>query len=116
MVSISSTENLYSAWTNVSIILLTAALVFYHMTKVKSLHVPLISAMVVSCGLIFVDISYNLIGLIPYYTRTQKNIKNYSEDEKFYRDTMLLTGSIFLLLELLICYHIILDSLTRLKK
>ena len=96
MISISTTENLYSAWTNVSIILLTAALVFYHMTKVKSLHVPLISAMMVSCGLIFVDISYNLIGLIPYYTRTQKNyIKNY--DEKLYEILCYLQNSIFII-------------------
>ena len=52
MLDTGTIEILYSSWTNVSIILLTAALLFYHMTKVKSIRIPLISAMIVSCGLI----------------------------------------------------------------
>ena len=52
------------------------------MTKVKSIRVPFIPAMLISCGLILVDISYNLIGLLPYYTRTYKNIKKYSPKMK----------------------------------
>jgi hypothetical protein len=116
MVDISTIETLYSAWTNVSIILLTAALLFYHMTKVKSIHVPIIPAMMVACGLIFIDIIYNLIGLIPYYTRTEKIIHKYSKDEKFYRNTMLFTGATFVLLELMICYWMITDSVSRIKK
>ena len=113
MLDTGTIEILYSSWTNVSIILLTAALLFYHMTKVKSIRVPLISAMIVSCGLILVDISYNLIGLIPYYTRTRKIISKYPDDEKLYRDIILGTGITFVLIECMICYHIITDSLQR---
>ena len=103
-------EGNYSAWINVSIILLTASLVFYHMSNVKSINVPKQFAAIISTGLIVINIVFTINSLIPYYTRTNKKLNNDKSEEKIYRDVYFYSGIVFIIIEFLICYYMIKDS------
>lgn len=103
-------EGNYSAWINVSIILLTASLVFYHMSNVKSIKVPRQFAAIISTGLIVINIVFTINSLIPYYTRTNQKLKNDKSEEKIYRDVYFYSGIIFIIIEFLICFYMIKDS------
>lgn len=108
--NILSTESNYSQWINTSIILLTVALVFYHMSKVKSIQLPKFAAAFISIGLISVNIVFTINSIIPYITRTN-HIKYSEKDEKIYKNVYIISGITFILLEVMICYYIIMDSL-----
>ena len=108
--NILSAESNYSQWINTSIILLTVALVFYHMSKVKSIKLPRFSAAFISIGLIFVNIIFTINSLIPYITRTDE-IKYKEKDESIYKNVYIISGIAFIVLEIMICYYIIRDSL-----
>lgn len=106
--SILEVESNYSQWFNASIILLTASLVFYHITKIKTLEVPKIIGIVISLGLILINITITVNSLIPYMTRTS-SIKN-KENENVYKYIFMICGIFFIILEILICYLILKDS------
>jgi hypothetical protein len=105
-----SAESNYSQWINTSIILLTVALIFYHMSKVQSIKLPTFASAFISIGLIAVNIVFTINSLIPYITRT-KDIK-YTNNENIYKNVYVISGIIFILLEVMICYYIIMDSLS----
>lgn len=62
-------EELLTEWLSVVFACMTSSLLFYHMTRVKSLSMdPRLSAFF-SCGLIVVAILYNISAIIPYVKR-----------------------------------------------
>lgn len=108
MQDILTVEGNFSAWVNLSVILLTASLVFYHMSKTISIKVPKRIAGIISSGLILSNIIFTINSIIPYFTRTNKLDKN--NNEKIYRNIYFITSIIFVILEIMICYYIIKDS------
>lgn len=68
-------ESLLDGWLNVSAVLLTTSLLFYHMSRVRSLKVRPYLAKIVSVGLILISTSYMLYALVPYTKRMNYNIK-----------------------------------------
>lgn len=108
MQDILTVEGNFSAWVNLSVILLTASLVFYHMSKTTSIKVPKKIAGIISSGLILSNIIFTINSIIPYFTRTNKLDKN--NNEKIYRNIYFITSIIFVILEIIICYYIIKDS------
>ena len=64
-------ESLLSMWLNLSAILITVSLLFYHMSRVKSLKVHPVFASVLSVGFIFISTFYLFSGLGPYAARMQ---------------------------------------------
>ena len=105
-------ESLYVSWINVSIILLTASLVFYHMSKVKSININHTMAAIISCSLILVNIIFTINSIIPYFTRSEQLLKYPTEfkNEGTYRIIYFIAGIIFILIEIIICYYFIADS------
>lgn len=101
-------EGNLSAWINLSVILLTASLVFYHMSKTISIKIPKKIAGIISTGLILSNIIFTINSIIPYFTRTKK--LNININEKIYRYIYLISSIIFVIIEMLICYYIIKDS------
>ena len=67
-------ESLLDGWLSVSAVLLTTSLLFYHMSRVKSLKVRPYLAKVVSVGLILISTAYMIYALIPYTKRMNFNI------------------------------------------
>lgn len=100
-------ETNLTEWLNLSTILFTASLVFYHMTKVKSLLIPKKISGILSLGLIVINIIFTINSVIPYYTRDKNNIKN---EEKVYHNVYFYSSIGFVFFEILICYFIIRDS------
>ena len=103
MQDILTVESNFSAWVNLSIILLTASLVFYHMSKTTSIKIPKKMAGCISTGLILSNIIFTINSIIPYFTRTIKLDKK--NDEKIYRNIYFITSIIFVILEVIICYY-----------
>ena len=58
-------------WLNLSAILITVSLLFYHMSRVKSLKVHPIFASVLAVGFIFISTFYLFSALGPYAARMQ---------------------------------------------
>ena len=102
-------EGNFSAWLNCSIILLTASLVFFHMSKVGSIKVPIFLSGFISCSLIITNIIYTINSIIPYYNRTSKKFKG--KDEIYYRNVYFYTSIFFVFIEIIICIYMIKDSL-----
>lgn len=67
-------ESLLSGWLNVSGVILTTSLVFYHMSRVKSIKVEPYLAKIIAIGLIIVSTGYMMYALIPYFKRMNYNI------------------------------------------
>lgn len=67
-------ESLLTGWLNVSGIILTTSLVFYHMSRVKSIKVEPYLAKIIAIGLIIISTSYMVYALIPYTKRMNYNI------------------------------------------
>lgn len=67
-------ESLLTNWLNVSGIMLTSSLVFYHMSRVKSIKVEPYLAKIIAIGLIVISTCYMIYALIPYIKRMDYNI------------------------------------------
>jgi hypothetical protein len=103
-----SIETNFTQWLNLSIILFTASLVFYNMTKVKSLSIPKKISGILSTGIIIINIIFTINSIIPYYSRSKS--LNINMNEKIYQNVYFYTSIVFVLFEILICYFIIRDS------
>ena len=62
-------ESLLDGWLNVSSVILTSSLLFYHISRVHSLKVNPFLAKIVAIGLIIVSTAYMLYAFIPYSKR-----------------------------------------------
>ena len=67
-------ESLLTGWLNVSGVILTTSLVFYHMSRVKSIKVEPYLAKIIAIGLIVISTGYMMYALIPYTKRMNYNI------------------------------------------
>ena len=92
-----------------SLLLVTVALVFFHMAVVKSVEMPKYFAQFFSISLIVMSAIYIGLGLIQYHERIQ-NFNDLPPSEKAYWIIFLTLGIIFMLLEIFICIVMIQKS------
>ena len=112
-------EERLSSWFQLSLLIMTSALVFYHMTRIKQPSLPVtpwVSALV-SSGLIVCGAIYCLSALVPYNLRAQYEIDHSSEINVVHESNYVIMynviGSIIVVLQLIVCYYIIKDSYDR---
>jgi len=67
-------ESLLDGWLNVSSVILTSSLLFYHMSRVHTLKVNPLLAKIVSIGLIIVSTAYMIYAFVPYSKRMNYTI------------------------------------------
>ena len=67
-------ESLLSMWLNLSAILITVSLLFYHMSRVKSIKIHPVFASILAVGFIFISTFYLFSALGPYAARMQHAI------------------------------------------
>jgi len=72
-------ESLLNQWLNVSSVMVTSSLLFYHMSMVKSIKVQPYLAKLIAMSLIIISTSYMIYALIPYNKRMDFIIKKCSE-------------------------------------
>ena len=68
-------ESLLDGWLAVSAVLLTTSLLFYHMSRVKSIKVKPFLAKIICIGLIVISTAYMCYALLPYTKRMNYTIK-----------------------------------------
>jgi len=110
-------ESLLDGWLSVSAVLLTTSLLFYHMSRVKSLKVKPFLAKIVSIGLIVISTAYMIYALIPYTKRMnytiQKCIKmnecsdNQTQELKILKISYLFLGILTIMIQSIIMYLVI---------
>ena len=79
-------EDIYCQWVGVSFLITTSSLLFYHMTRVKSLEMNSRIAGIFAIVLIISAIILGIISIIPYYTRIQYNL-DYKNKNKLSKET-----------------------------
>ena len=108
-------ESLYNTWLSDSLILMTASLLFYHMTRVSSLEMdPRVAGIFAVC-LISISIALGITSVIPYITRVTTLIKQdqsteesqESKKEGNYRTVYTILGCILILIQIGIAITII---------
>jgi len=105
-------EGLLSEWITVVFACMTSSLLFYHMTRVKSLTMdPRLSAFF-ACSLIVVSILYNFSAIFPYMKRMDHQLGKVKDDDTRYQLNRLKVTFISLALittsiQLGICYVIV---------
>jgi hypothetical protein len=110
-------EALLSNWIVVSGVSLTTSLLFYHMSRVKSLKVRPGLAKMLAIGLIIISTVYLCYAYIPYNKRMNHNIKmcnklkNCEKDEinelNFLKNSYLMLGLFTIMIQLVIVYLVI---------
>ena len=103
-------ENIYASWMSVSFILITLSLLFYHMTRLKSLRMNSHLAAIFSATLIFVSCTISFISMFPYYSRFNKMYKQYPnklKTENIYHKLYIFCGIIIIIIQLLIALSIV---------
>jgi hypothetical protein len=107
-------ESLLDGWFSVSAVLLTTSLLFYHMSRVKSLKVKPYLAKTVAVGLILISTAYMVYALVPYTKRMNNTIyrcgkmhncpDNQITELKILKWSYLTLGVITLIFQLIIVY------------
>jgi hypothetical protein len=110
-------ESLLDGWLSVSAVLLTTSLLFYHMSRVKSLKVKPYLAKFVSIGLIVISTSYMIYALIPYTKRMDYTIKkcikmnecsdSQTQELKILKASYLFLGLLTILIQAVIVYLVV---------
>ena len=103
-------ENIYATWMSVSFILITLSLLFYHMTRLKSIRMDSRLAAIYAAILILISCIISFISIFPYYSRFRKIYKKYPNklrNENFYHQIYILCGIIIVFIQLLIAMTII---------
>ena len=117
-------ESLYNTWLSDSLILMTASLLFYHMTRVSSLEMdPRVAGIFAVC-LISISIALGITSVIPYITRVTTLIKQdqsteesqESKKEGSYRTVYTILGCILILIQIGIAITIIKGAFNWKKK
>lgn len=79
-------EGVYAQWLGVSLLLTASSLLFYHMTRVKSLEMnPKLSG-IFAISLIISAVAIGIVSMIPYYQRIQHNL-NYLNTRNHDKET-----------------------------
>ena len=101
-------EALLTEWLAVVFACMTSSLLFYHMTRLKTLVMDPRLAAIFACSLIAVCILYNLSSIIPYTTRMNHQLALASDPTTIYqlnqlKYTFLVLGIITTTIQLGIC-------------
>ena len=112
-----SPEDLLSDWMAVSGVILTTSLLFYHMSRVKSLKVNSFLAKFVAISLILISTFYLVYALLPYTQRMNfaisecKRLKECDnlqiENMKLVRNSYLFLGIMSVIIQAIIVYIVI---------
>ena len=115
-------ESLYVEWLSASLILMTTSLLFYHMTRVKSLEMnPKVSG-IFAVSLILISVFLAGISVVPYFERItaatdeEKDKKRTSvsiEKENNYKLIYTILGSCLIFIQLCIAVAIIHGTFKR---
>jgi len=110
-------EGLLSDWIVVSGVILTTSLLFYHMSRVKSLRVNSFLAKFVAIGLILISTCYLVYALLPYTKRMNfaisecKRLKECNnlqiENMEFVRNSYIFLGFMCVIIQAIIVYIVI---------
>tara|TARA_Y100000389_G_C17427818_1_gene500647 strand:- start:3 stop:389 length:387 start_codon:yes stop_codon:yes gene_type:complete len=109
-VNLYASETLCATWISVSLILLTASLLFYDMTKRSSIKIHYFVAAIFAITLMLLSVITCLSGTIDYTKRVKKQIslsKFEFNQEKNMSKVVTLIGILLTLIELGICISII---------
>ena len=117
-------EALYFSALSYSILLVTSALLFYHMTRVKSLEMPLIASGMFAISFILISILFVGIGISSYYTRIyeidEQKLSQAEQivlrHERVYWRLYLCMGIVYILVQLGVCYYIIRGTMKTFKE
>ena len=74
-------EALLSDWTIVVFALTTTALLFFHMTQKKTVHIHKKASAAFACSLILIALIYNILSLLTFLKRTQSIIVSLDKGE-----------------------------------
>jgi fucose permease len=119
-------EALYFGNLSYSVVLMTTSLLFYHMTKTKSLEMnPKVSA-IFAILLMIVSVCFVLTGISTYFVRLQEleeqndQLSTLSQKllntEKNHYWTYFIFGLIYIGIEIAICIYIIKGSFISIRK
>jgi len=116
-------EGIYTNWLADSLLLMTSALLFYHMVQSESLNIDYRIAAFFACALIFCSVGIGIVSLYPYYQRMQETLENAHEEnsaqakrEKIYRNLYTIFGGIVVFIQLGIAAFIIRGVILHKKK
>lgn len=110
-------ESLYNGWLADSLVLMTASLLFYHMTRVESLEMDYRIAAFFSIALILISIGIGAISLYPYYQRIgivlddEKDNTEQAKKERQYRLVYTIFGSVLVFIQFGIAIAIFVGTL-----
>jgi len=115
--SVYTPKTIFSSWLNLSFFSVTAAMIFYDMTRRKSLPAHPILVAMIAIGLILISVSYVYFGIYPYFKRMSIALdkcssnsecsKQHLEDIKRLRNEFTLLGIGTIVIESLIAILII---------
>ena len=106
-------EGVFAAWIGVSLFLLSASLLFYHITKLNSIEMNPVVASVFAVILILVSFVYNVASIVPYFQRvTAENDVDTNEIEQQYKWVYTAIGVLLGIVQLGIAITIILGTKT----
>ena len=112
-------ESLYNGWLEDSLVLMTASLLFYHMTRVESLSMDYRIAAFFSISLILISIGIGALSLYPYYQRIGTVLDEdkgketeQAKREKQYRLAYTIFGSVLVFIQLGIAVTILKGTLS----
>jgi hypothetical protein len=81
-------EAIFSSWLNLSYILLTTGLLFYHMVNLKTIRAPRQFTGIISMSLVIISTLYMTYSLGPYTMRMNHVIKECQESNSCYKDQL----------------------------
>ena len=112
-------ESLYNNWLADSLVLMTASLLFYHMTKKKTLEIDYRIAGIFAVSLILCSMVMGIASLYPYYQRMGDIIINDDSEEykkeNAYRIVNTVLGSIIILIQFGIAVTITKGVINKMK-
>jgi uncharacterized membrane protein len=124
MTQLLESESLYFKCLSFSCILLTTALLFYHMTKFNTMEMNKIASAIFAISLIIISIIYLLLGSYSYYYRLVNQFKKNHDrlfnqelkKEKLIFNFYFFLSIIFILIELAICIQIFIGCFNSVNK
>ena len=110
-------ESLLNQWLNVSTLMVTSSLLFYHMSRVKSIKVEPYLAKLIAISLLIISTCYMIYALIPYNKRMNFIIKkcskinecpdNQIEELKILQTSYMILGIVTFIIQCVIVYLVI---------
>ena len=109
-------EGLLTEWLAVVFACMTSSLLFYHMTRLKTLSMDPRLAAIFACSLISVGILYNFSAIIPYMARMDHQLAFTKDPNTRYqlnllKVTFITLGGITSAIQLGICFIIFKNTL-----